>query len=151
RASNAEHRTLARLGQLAALDGREPIAQAGPDCGIDGVVGQRRHRWSHEQLARGAATAHDDIGRRRVEENAGFGQVRETGAMELEGRSIRRAGGKREGENAAGAPHDGADCAMIARMSRRRAALAAILALVPLAAQAQFYDLDGAYRCLEAP
>ena len=36
-------------------------------------------------------------------------------------------------------------------MSRCRAALAAIVALLPLAAQAQFYDLDGAYRCLEAP
>ncbi|HEV2546237.1 MAG TPA: hypothetical protein VGU20_02780 [Stellaceae bacterium] len=36
-------------------------------------------------------------------------------------------------------------------MSRCRAALAVIVALLPLAAQAQFYDLDGAYRCLEAP
>jgi TPR repeat protein len=40
---------------------------------------------------------------------------------------------------------------MMPGMSRCFAALAAIVAALPLAAQAQFYDLDGAYRCLEAP
>jgi hypothetical protein len=142
----ARRRTLTGLGELALLDRGEPGTQRIADNGVDH---RRRHegrRRAGDQLAGRTAPHHRDRRRRLVEDLPG---LRQGADMDRGGQGAALAGSQRQ--RAEQAQQNGADWVMMPAMKHVPWLLLALLTLFPAASRAQFYDLDGAYRCLTTP